>query len=351
MASEKLIIRSGQQICRPFQLPMKGKVLVRTGQRVTMGEPLAEYHLPEKYLEFDVSSGFRMKPARAEDTIKKLVGEEIDTDDIIARTGGIFQRIFRTPQAGKVIAIRNGKVMLALGNIRHICRAGYPGLVVELLPDRGAVICTTGSVLQGVWGNGLNACGELAFLGGSEQNPFNQEAITPKMEGKILVTGACLKMELLDRIIDVKPAGLVVSSLAPMLKETCAEIDFPLMSLAGFGDIQVDEYSEAMILSMMGRQVFLNAHQPDPNSGLKPELIMLSEEVADNSLFQDEFAFRVGARVRLTGKPYTGSVGEIIDLPPNPERYASGLILYSAVVKRSDEQIIRVPLSNIELIY
>ena len=351
MTMEKLIIRAGQQICRPFQLPMQGKVLVRTGQRVLMGEPLAEFNLPERYIEFDVSSGFKMKPNKAESTIQRLVGEEVMEGDVIASTGGIFQKIFRAPQAGKVIAIHQGKVMLMLGNVRHICRAGYPGLVVELLPNRGAVICATGSVLQGVWGNGLNACGELAYLGGSEQNPFNQEAINSKMEGKILVTGPCLKVELLQRMVEAKPAGVIVSGLAPVLQTECEGLAFPLMSLAGFGDIEVDEYSEAMVLSMMGQQVYLNAHQPDLVSGLKPEAIMISEEGGDSGLFQDEFAFRIGAKVRLTGKPYTGSVGEIIDLPADKERYASGLILPSAVVKRSDEQIIRVPLTNIELIY
>ncbi len=351
MALEKLIIRKGQQICRPFQLPMRGRVLVRTGQRVTMGEPVAEFYVPESYLEFDIPSGFKIRPSKAESCIKRLVGEEVDAGDIIASKGGIVQRIFRAPQAGKVIAIRNGKVMLALGSVKHVCRAGFPGLVVELLPDRGAVICTTGNVLQGVWGNGKNAYGDLAYLGGSDQNPFNQEAINTKMEGKIIVAGPCLKQDLLSKMVDVKPAGVIVSSLAPALQAECEKLDFPVMSLAGFGDIQLDECSEAMIFTMMGRQVFLNAHVPDPAVGMKPEVLMLGEEVAADVLFQDEFAFHVGAKVRLTGKPYTGSVGEIIDLPAEPERYASGLVLPSAVVKRSDDQVIRVPLANIELIY
>lgn len=351
MAIEKLIIRTGQQICRPFQLHMRGKVLVRTGQRVAMGEPVAEYYLPESYIEYDISSGFKVKPAKAESHIKRLVGEMVEEGDVIAMMGGVFQRIFRAPQAGRVIAIRNGKIMLALGNVKHVCRAGFPGLVVELLPDRGAVICATGSVLQGLWGNGKNAHGDLAFLGGSDQNPFNQEAINSKMEGKVIVTGPCLKKQLLERMVDARVAGVIVSSLAPTLQAECEQLEFPFMSLAGFGDIQVDEYSEAMILSMMGRQVFLNAHLPDPMTGMKPEVIMLGEEGAADVLFQDEFAFHIGARVRLTGKPYTGSVGEIIDLPAEEERYASGLVLPSAVVKRSDEQVIRVPLSNIELIY
>ncbi|MCJ7695074.1 MAG: hypothetical protein MUO40_06550 [Anaerolineaceae bacterium] len=350
MTIEKLIIRSGQQICRSFQLPLRGQVLVRTGQRVEMDAVLAECCLPEKFVEFDVSSGFRVSVAKADAHIERLVGEKVEAGDIVARMGGIFQRIYRAPGDGSVVSIKNGRVLLALGEQKHVCKAGFPGLIVELIPDRGAVVCAQGSVLQGVWGNGKNTCGDLAYLGGSENSPFDQEAITDKLQGKIVVAGSCLNQALLNKLLNCGASGLVVSSFAPILEEKVTCINIPFMSLAGFGDIAIDEYSEGMILSMMGRQVFLNAHSPDPKSGMKPELIMLGEEIAVDGLFQDEFAFHIGAKVRLTGKPYTGSVGEIIDLPAIKERYASGLRLSAAVVKRSDGQIIRVPLTNIEII-
>lgn len=350
MAIEKLIIRSGQQICRTFQLPLSGQVIVRTGQRVEMDAVLAESCLPEKFVEFDVSSGFRVSAAKADAHIERLVGEKVEAGDIVARMGGLFQRIYRAPGDGKVVSIKNGRVLLALGEQKVVCKAGFPGLIVELIPDRGAVICAQGSVLQGVWGNGINVSGDLAFLGGSENNPFDQEAITDQLRGRIIVMGACLNHKLLEKLLGCGAAGLVVSSFAPILEEKIKHINIPFMSLAGFGDIAIDEYSEEMILSMMGRQVYLNAHSSDTISGLKPELILPGDESALDGLFEDEFAFHIGAKVRLTGKPYTGSVGEIIDLPVAKERYASGLRLSTAVVKRSDGQVIRVPLTNVEII-
>jgi len=100
----------------------------------------------------------------------------------------------------------------------------------------------------------------------------------------------------------------------------------------------------------MGQEVFMNANLPDIHTGLKPEVFMPLAQVTNENLFVNENALRVGSKVRLIGKPYSGNVGEVIDLPDEKERFASGLWVYPAVLRRADGEVIRIPVSNIEII-
>ncbi len=350
MSLDILRITHGRQICRPIQLPMRGRVLVRTGQRVEMDDIIAEYVLPERFMVYNVQRGFGLSASKAESQIERLVGEHVEPGDVIAQSSGLFARVFRVPQEGRVISIHSGKVILALGEVKHICRASFPGIVVELIPERGAVICGQGAILQGVWGNGKNAQGELIHLGEAVTHPYDQKELDIELNGKIVSLGSCLREDLLTALLESGAAGLIVSSLAPLLQSTGMNLGIPLMSLAGFGDIQTDAYSEAMIKEMVGRKVFLNAYMPDPFSAQRPEMIVPLSEIEDEGLFDEEVRLRIGSKVRLIGNPYTGNAGEVIELPAEMERFASGLELPVAVVKRTDDQLVRIPTSNLEVI-
>jgi hypothetical protein len=350
MSLDLIRIRSGQQIYRSIVLPMRGNVLVRTGQHLKVGDIIAEYTLPEHFLVFDVVNGLKIDASKLDTHLLRLVGEQVEAGDVIAQKSGLFSRIFRAPQDGRVISILDGKVTLALGTKKITCSANFPGVVVELIPDRGAVIGGSGAVLQGVWGNGLNAQGMLAYLGGSDQNPFDQTVIGPDLAKKIVVMGYCTSDAILGACVKSEVAGLIVSALAPQLQSRAQELEIPLMCLSGFGDINLDAYSEGMVLMMMGHEVFLNAHVPDLYAGVRPEVIMPTDQITYEGLFVEENRLRVGSKVRLVGKPYTGGVGEIIDLPDEKERFASGLWIQPVVVKRVDGEIIHIPITNIEVI-
>lgn len=350
MSQDIVRIRFGQQIYRPIALPMRGTVLVRTGQRLNAGDVVAECSLPKSYLVFDVINNLKINSKKIDTHLTRLVGETVEAGDVIAQKTGIFSRIFRTPQSGKIISIRDGKVTLALGEKKVRVLSPFPGTVVELIPERGIVLGGSGAVLQGVWGNGLNSHGNLVYLGGSDKNPFDQTTISPDLAEKIVVMGYCDRRELLEAYEKSNIAGLIMSSLAPSLLNDVLSLKIPAISLLGFGEINLDEYSKAMVLKMMGQEVFVNANISDIYTGLKPEVIMPMPQIVSENLFGNEILLRVGSKVRLIGKPYTGNVGEVIELPEKKERFASGLWIYPAVVKRADKEIIRIPVTNLEVV-
>lgn len=350
MSVELIRIRSGQQICRAILLSDRGKVMVRTGQHVEIGDVIAESIAPAEFYIFDLVNGLKIKPNKVESCIERLIGEQIEEGDIIAQTKGLLPRIFRSPGDGRLISIHDGKVTLALGETRESVTANIPGVIVELISERGAVICCQGDVLQGVWGNGLNGQGELVLLSNFDEDPFENSAQLKELAGKIVVMDTCSNKNRLSVLKSVPVGGIVVGSLSPLLLEDVEQLSIPVMSLTGFGDSLIDPVSEAMLQAMAGKNTIINANIPDLYTGLKPELIMPSPATSADGLFVDENRIELGTKVRLIGKPYTGSVGTIIELPEEPETFASGLKLTPAVIERFDGEIIRVPITNFEVI-
>lgn len=350
MSQYLINIRSGQQICRSVFLPMRGNVLVRTGQKVKEGDIIVECNLPERFLVFDVVNTLNIKASKAEARVERLIGEEVKKGDVIVQKTGIISKIFRAPEQGKVISIRDGKLALALGNKKVEKRATYPGIVVELIPERGAVICAKGSILEGVWGNGLNGSGTLIYLGGTLDNTFDQTAIGPQNQGKIVVVGPLTSGKVFNALALSNPAGIITSSLSTHLFENAKALNIPIMILIGFGEIFLDDLSESMILSMMGKKVYLSAQIPDLHLGVRPDVFLPSSEGTVEGLFQDETPLRIGRKVRLLGMPYTGGVGEVVDIPEEKAQFASGLWIQPVIIKRTDGEIIKVPINNVELI-
>jgi hypothetical protein len=345
MSMQTLQIGCNQQIYRSFTLPHSGMVLVGIGQEVATGDPIAEVRMPARFQVFDVVNNFKINPRHIDRYIERLVGEPVKAGDIIAQKSGIIARIFRAPEDGMVVAIRDGKITLALGEKIVQVLAAFTGTVVEIMAEQGAVVATQGALLQGVWGNGLNASGLLTQWG-EEAGAEKEDGIT----GKIVVVDHCASRAQLNRYMEQQPAGMVFGSILPQVLPELERADIPTMVLVGFGELPIDPISSQMLKQMQGQTVALNATSPEPLEGTHPELILPGRAQFSEQLFPAEELLKVGRRVRLLGKPYAGSVGTVIELPEQPEMFASGLVLEAVVVQRDDGQVIRVPRANIVVI-
>ena len=345
MSLQTLQIGCNQQVYRTFTLPYSGTVLVRIGQEVAAGDPIAEVRMPARYQVFDVVNNFKINPRHIDRYIERLVGEPVKAGDIIAQKSGIIGRIFRASEDGMVVAIRDGKITLALGEKVVQVLAAFPGTVVEIISEQGAVIATQGALLQGIWGNGLNVSAVLTRWG-EEAEAEKEDGIA----GKIVAVDHCASRAQLNRYMAQQPAGMVFGSILPQVLPELERADIPMMVLVGFGELPLDPISLQMLKQMQGQTVALDATTPIPLEGTHPELILPGRAQFTEELFPAEELLKVGRRVRLLGKPYAGSVGTVIELPEQPEMFASGLVMEAVVVQREDGQVIRVPRANIVVI-
>ena len=340
----KVIIRSGQPVYKQVRLSQPGTVLVRTGQEVKVGDVLAEAVIPEEFQVFDIVNHLKIHPSRLDQHLKRMNGEPVSKGDVIAQKPGLITRIFRASQDGRIVSLREGRVTLAMGERKLQVTAPIAGTVVELIPGFGAVIGLAGSLIQGVWSNGLNASGSFTRLEFDFNDP-QQRGRLPELKDKIVFSGAIITFERFRLLLAKKPAAIVLPSLMPALVHEALNSTVAVMSLNGFGDQEIDPVSLGLFEKMQDQEVFLLSD----GIGQAAELVLPGEAGKNSALFDEEVSLGVGSLVRLLGEPYLGSTGRVLELPEHSERFASGLMAKDAVVERQDGALIRVPITNLLL--
>lgn len=344
MMVNSAIIQTDHLLSFPVELPVPGSVNVHLGQRVEPGDVIAEALLPAKFQVFDVLNQFRLKETDLEACIKRLAGEDVQRGDVIAKKSGLISRFFRAPDDGKVVAVRDGRVTLAMGEKTIQARTPIGGTVGEIVPGLGAVIVSRGFSLRGAWGNGKTAIGKLVIL------KIDKESNQAKLIDAIVFLDGMAALADLKALQNNGAAGILVSSVDPSLKSAFEQFELPVMSLLGFGEAALDQLSLAALEELQNSQVTLVARKSDPYRDVKPELFQPREATKTAELFAEPEPALVGRTVRLLGQPYFGSVGKIIELPRETERMASGIQSLVAVIERQDDTIIRVPLENLDIL-
>jgi hypothetical protein len=338
-------VSNHRQVLYPISLPKPGTVLVRTGDEVKCGDVLAETRLPERFLVYDVVNQLKLDPHEVERRIHRLVGESFVAGDVIAQKPGLFSRLFRARQNGKVVSIRDGKVVLALGEMVETVSAPFPGVITELIYERGAVIATVGSVLEGVLAGDGQGAGELV-ISKLELDRHKRLVDGDAIRDKICFCETLNHAQLLIALVEAGVAGLVLGSISPTVYASLQNSKLAWLLLGGFGTFELDSQTLALMETMKGEMVYLL----DAQSGQPPMLLRIAdqaEEVQDLFTAQEGQDLRVGAKVKLWGQPYQGRVGEVIELPEEPAESSCGGSIMLVVVKLTNELTVRVPVENL----
>ena len=344
MMTKKALIQNDYLFSLSVELRVPGQVRVHLGQEVEAGDVISEAILPTRFQVFDVINQFRIKDSQLDSCIKRLAGENVQRGDVIAKKAGLVSRLFRAPDDGKVVAVRDGRLTLALGERKIQAISPIAGTVGEVHAGLGAVIVSRGLCIQGSWGNGLTAVGKLLIL-----NEVNDAALAETNEAIVFLDGMANAADLIA-IQNAGAAGILVTALDPLFIAELVEIKLALMSLVGFGDTRLDSLSRAVLEDLQGSQVCLAARAPDPYANLRPELFQPGESGQPVGLFPEPEPSLIGRKARLLGQPYFGGVGTIVGIPPEIERLASGMESHVAMIEREDGAIIRVPLGNFEIL-
>lgn len=344
----RLIIAKNQTVLRKVCLPVLGSVNVRAGETIGLNTVIAEVNLPKRFEMIDIPSHFNVAPEDCGGMIKRLVGDVISRGDVLAQKEGFITQLFRSPADGKVVSLREGRITLALGVEKKQLFSPIPGMVTEIIPDRGAVIAVCGSVVEGAWANGKAVHGELVLWDDLEKNVLGIPSVS--LENKIVVYSTMLAGGQIRRLARLKPLGIILPTLTAEHLKVLQETDIAVMSLMGFGDAAIDSVSLAMLETMRGKEVYLLGETPADGLPVKPLLVLPEETVPGLGLLDEEEQIKPGSKVRLRGKPYTGMIGVVKALPEEPATFASGLQSKVVSVEVTSGEVINAALDNVEWI-
>ena len=229
-------------------------------------------------------------------------------------------------------------------------KAGIPGTVIEVVPNRGVVIQTAGSLIQGVWGNGRIESGSLVNLAEKPDGVLTPGRLDVSLRGSVILGGMVRDVETLKTAAELPVRGLILSSIYPSLLQKAREMRYPIIVTDGFGTMPMNSAAYKLLSTNAKREVVVNAEVFDRYSGAKPEVIIPLPISSDPPAPRDVETFAPGLQVRLRRPPAMGMVGIIKEVKPGLTTLPSGLRAPAAEIQLENNETVVAPLVNLEVV-
>jgi hypothetical protein len=158
----------------------------------------------------------------------------------------------------------------------------------------------------------------------------------------ILVGGAGMTMEALDRAREMKVSGIIVGGINSSLHDLMPPLPFPIVATEGYGNLPMSPIVFDMLKKREGHETSISGYMGEPHDATRPSIIvpMIGQQQEDDieSLASDVSTepAKIGHRVRVVRGPLLGQVGEITSLTVTPQPMPSGLSLPGAQINVYD---------------
>ncbi len=337
-------------IIRERTLPVAGKVNVHVNQKVNPTDVVAEASFAREHVLLDVARTFGVTPNAADKLIRVNQGDRLMQGALVAENRGLIPHSIKAPRAGRVMIAGSGQVLMEVGDTRIELRAGLPGLVTQVLPERGVIIRTAGALIQGVWGNGRIDNGLMVNLLEKPDEVLTPERLDVSLRGSVILSGHVRDAETLRAAAELPVRGLILSSLLSPLIVQAYQMRYPIIVTDGFGAMPMNSAAFRLLTTNNKREVTVNAEHFDRYSGNRPEVIIplpVSTDPPEPNNFE---AFTAGQTVRLRRPPSAGMIGTLSSLPAGLSTLPSGLRVPAAEVKLENGETVLVPLVNLEVV-
>ena len=330
-------------------LPAAGKVLVKQGQKVTPNDVIAETVLHPRHMVFDVRQALGItRPAQLSQAIERRVGDKVEADDVLARSGGLFKRVLRAPVAGQISIIAGGRIVMEVDSPLFQLRAGLAGIITEIIPERGAILEASGALVQGAWGNGRTDSGVLLSLAATPEDILTRERLDVSMRGGVVLAGHCDRAEVLQNASELNLRGLILGSMTADLIPVANQLDMAILLTEGFGNQPINSTAYRLLTTNEKRDVCINAQENNPFSGARPEVFI--DLPAEGEPAHEMTELRKGQEVRIIGVPYDSVIGTLEEILPMSVALPNKLKTRAAIVRLEDSNQVIIPLSNLDVI-
>jgi len=337
-------------IRRERLLPAAGKVLARKGQKVQSTDIVAECELTPQFVLVEYGRGLGLSPQQADAYVQVKAGMDIEKGDVIAGPVGMMKRVVRSPYSGRVMLTGEGQLLLRLKSKPFALQAGFEGIVVELIADRGVILQTVGVLAQGIWGNGLVANGMVAAILSKADEELTEGHLDQRAQNAIVIGSYVTTERPLEKAASLPIRGLVLGGLEATLIPLAEKMPYPILVLDGFGPYPMNPYAFPILVTNERREAYLSAQKWDALRGIRPEIIIplpLEDYPAES---HDSAELIVGSSVRITRTPYCGRIGKVEKLLSGKTILPNGLSVQAAQVRLTDDEVVLSPIANLEIV-
>jgi len=332
-------------------LPAPGEILVQVGEWVEAARTIARTPTRGEIQVVNVARILGLDSHDVSRVMLKKRGDRVETGEILAARRGalpFLHKPCRSPMTGRLVAIGHGWLVIegeTDGRREHGAKgetidlpAFVAGQVAAIRDRRSVTIETTGTHIVGACGLGGEGYGILQVAVKDPAQTLGADDIGMGANNAILVGGAGVSPEALDRARDMKVKGIIVGGISSALHDLRPAPPFPIVATEGYGNLPMSSVVFDILKQREGHQASLSEQMSEAWSGCRPAILIprTRQQPEDEGEMQREDVpaepARVGPRVRVVRRPLLGQVGEITSVLAAPQRITSGLSLPGARV-------------------
>jgi hypothetical protein len=351
-------------------LPIRGEVLVRQGDRVGAEQVVARTEIPGKVHTVNVVNLLSIAPEEIRQFMRKKEGDGFEQGEVIAENRPLirwFKTQVRAPVKGKIDTISEvtGQVLLREPPRPLEMQAFLEGTVVEVVPQEGCVVEAEGAFIQGIFGIGGEAHGEIVMAVDGPDRELTPDRIEPGHRGKIVVGGAHVPAATLARVREVGAAGIVVGAFHDKdLKDVLGydlgvaitgteQVGFTLILTEGFGTIAMAKRTFDLLASKAGKKAAISGATQIRAGVLRPEIIVPLASAgppAARPSEKEREGLKPGDLIRVIRAPHFGRLAKVKSLPSDLRRIDTESRVRVLEAEFGDGTIAVIPRANVELI-
>lgn len=331
-------------------LPVNGRVTARIDQKVLALDVVAEATYGRQHLLLDVAQSFGLRPEAAQKAILVKPGDNVQANEPLAQQTGLVLRTLRAPRNGRVVLVEEGKIVLEVGETTYELKAGMPGVISRIIPERGVEVTFYGALIQGVWGNGRLDVGLLFPLLESPTDSLSAERMDVSLRGSIVLSAYCEDGRALQIGAELPLRGLILGNLAPALLPLAMQMPYPIIVIDGFRKAPLNSVAFRLLTTNAKRETTLNAQPYNRFENTRPEIYIPLPIAETPPPPRDVIELAIGQTVRLTRTPHAGQIATVLALPDGKSQMPNGIRTPAAQVRLENGQEILVPLVNLEII-
>lgn len=352
-------------------LPLKGKVLVKKGDKVKAEDVVAETLLPGKVVPFNLANKLGVTPAQLTGYIKIEAGQQITRHTILAETKGlfglgIFKNEVHSPVEGEVESISSvtGQVLLREPRIPVQVKAFIDGIVTDVIEDEGVVIENKSAYIQGIFGIGGETVGEIKVLAKSPEDVIGSSAVDDSCTGKIIVTGAFVDYTVImaarqHGVKAIVTGGIDDRDIKKILGHDIGvaitgheNFGLTIVCTEGFGRITMARKTFELLKKYDGRKTSIHGRTQIRAGVIRPEII-IPQEFDENELVVKEASLPVlepGTLIRIIREPNFGKIAKVTGMPEELTKVESETLVRVLEAQFEDGSKMTIPRANVEVI-
>ena len=349
-------------------LPLKGDVLVKSGDTLNPDTVVASTNLPGNVQMLKVSNILNIDPKDVVEALQVKEGQEVNKGEIIAETAGIFgmfKSSVESPVNGTIESISKttGRVVVREAPIPVEVDAYVSGIVDEVIENEGIILKSNAAFIQGIFGIAGEKRGDLMLVSSNPSEELTADLIKPEMKGKILIGGSFLSLDAYKKALSVQVAGIVVGgfnyydlkailgyNLGVAITGT-EKLNTALIVTEGYGSIPMSEATYSLLKENNGKAASINGATQIRAGVIRPEIVIPIETGNTDKDSQSKMpeGIKEGSTVRVIRSPNFGKIGKVISLPAELNKMESETMVRVAEIGIDGKNIL-IPRADLEMV-